>query len=70
MHGPIALDLTAPNGDAWRFDPDAPALTTISGSAAEFCDVAARRVDAGETALVGDGPDADAALALVRTYAL
>lgn len=70
MHGAIALDLTGPNGDRWRFEPDTPALTTIRGSAVEFCDVAARRIDAAATALVGTGPDAEAALAVVRTYAL
>ena len=36
MKGPVALDLIGPNGERWRFDPDAPALTTIRGSAAEF----------------------------------
>jgi uncharacterized protein (TIGR03084 family) len=70
MHGPVELDLTGPNGDVWRFEPESPALTTITGSAAEFCDVAARRVDARDTALVGSGPDAVDALRLVRTYAL
>ena len=69
MHGPVALDLTGPNGELWRFDPDAPALTTIRGSAAEFCEVAARRVEPDATALVGDGPDATEVLRLVRTYA-
>ena len=70
MHGPVALDLTGPGGERWRFDPDAPALTTIRGSAAEFCEVAARRVDPAATDLLGTGPDADAVLRLVRTYAL
>ncbi len=70
MNGPVALDLIGPNGEQWRFDPDAPALTTIRGSAAEFCEVAARRVDPDATDLVGDGPDAAAVLRLVRTYAL
>jgi uncharacterized protein (TIGR03084 family) len=70
MQGPVALDLVGPNGDHWRFDPDAPALTTIRGSAVEFCDVAARRVEPGATGLVGEGPDAHAVLRLVRTYAL
>ena len=69
MHGPVALDLTGPSGDKWRFDPDAPALTTIRGSAAEFCEVAARRIDPGATDLEGDGPDAATVLRLVRTYA-
>lgn len=70
MTGPVALDLTGPNGEQWRFEPDAPARTTISGSAAEFCDVAARRVEPDATSLVGSGPDAATVLRLVRTYAL
>jgi uncharacterized protein (TIGR03084 family) len=70
MNGPVALDLTGPDGEQWRFDPDAPALTTIRGSASEFCEVAARRVDPDATDLVGTGPDAAAVLRLVRTYAL
>jgi uncharacterized protein (TIGR03084 family) len=69
MHGPVALDLVGPNGEPWRFDPNAPALTTIRGSAAEFCEVAARRIDPGATDLVGNGPDAATVLRLVRTYA-
>ncbi len=68
--GPVALDLTGPAGEQWRFEPDPPALTTIRGSAAEFCDVAARRVDPDATGLVGTGPDAASVLRLVRTYAL
>ena len=70
MHGPVALDLTGPNGEQWRFDPDSPALTTIRGSAIEFCEVAARRLDPAATSLVATGPDAGAVLRLVRTYAL
>jgi uncharacterized protein (TIGR03084 family) len=70
MHGPVAVDLIGPSGEEWRFDPDAPALTTIRGSAAAFCDVAARRIEPDATDLVGTGPDAVAVLRLVRTYAL
>jgi uncharacterized protein (TIGR03084 family) len=70
MHGPVALDLVSPGGERWRFDPEAAPLTTIRGSVVEFCDVAARRADPNETELVGDGPDVDAVLRLVRTYAL
>lgn len=69
LTGPVALDLVGPNGERWRFDPDAPALTTIQGSAAEFCDVAARRVEPDATTLIGSGPDAADVLRLVRTYA-
>ncbi|MCU1391263.1 MAG: wyosine base formation [Ilumatobacteraceae bacterium] len=70
MAGPVALDLVGPQGDAWKFDPDQPAVTTISGSAVEFCDVAARRVAPECTSLTGSGPDVAAVLRLVRTYAL
>jgi uncharacterized protein (TIGR03084 family) len=70
MHGPVALELRGPGGEEWHFDPEDRAVTTISGSAAEFCEVAARRMDPGATDLVGDGPDATAVLELVRTYAL
>ena len=70
MNGPVALDLIAPNGDRWRFDPDSPPRTTIRGSAAEFCAVAARRLDPEATHLMAEGPDAAAVLRLVRTYAL
>jgi uncharacterized protein (TIGR03084 family) len=70
MHGPVALDLVGPAGDRWHFDPEDAALTTIRGSAADFCEVAARRVDPEVADLVGEGPDAAAVLQLVRTYAL
>jgi uncharacterized protein (TIGR03084 family) len=69
MTGPVALDLSGPNGEEWRFDPDEPAVTVIAGSAAEFCEVAARRIEPDATHLSGTGPDADAVLRLVRTYA-
>ena len=70
MHGPVAMELIGPHGEQWRFDPDGPALTTIRGSATEFCEVAARRLDPAATSLVATGPDADDVLRLVRTYAL
>jgi uncharacterized protein (TIGR03084 family) len=69
LSGPVALDLVAPDGDRWQFAPDAPATTTIRGSAAEFCALAARRLTPQQTALVGVGPDAAMVLQLVRTYA-
>ena len=65
-----ALDLAGPDGERWQFTPDAPPATTIRGSASEFCAVAARRVKPTQTSLVGEGPDADTVLELVRTYAL
>ena len=69
LHGPVAFALRGPNGDAWEFVPDDDALTTISGDGVELCLVAARRVDPATTSLTGDGPDVDAVLELVRTYA-
>jgi uncharacterized protein (TIGR03084 family) len=67
--GPVAFRLTSPAGTLWEFWPDEPAVTTISGPAADLCAVASRRVPASATALRGEGPDANAVLTLVRTYA-
>ncbi len=69
MTGPVAFHLTSPSGEEWTFEPDEPALTTISGAAADLCDVASRRVDASKTSLRGDGPDTEVVLSVVRTYA-
>jgi uncharacterized protein (TIGR03084 family) len=69
MAGPVAFRLVSPNGDFWDLVPDDPPMTTISGPAAELCAVATRRVDPAVTTLRGEGPDADAVLSLVRTYA-
>jgi uncharacterized protein (TIGR03084 family) len=70
LAGPVAFHLSGPDGGRWDLVPDHPALTTITGSAYELCTVAARRIDPSATALGGDGPDVEAVLALVRTYAL
>ncbi|HEX3842005.1 MAG TPA: maleylpyruvate isomerase family mycothiol-dependent enzyme [Acidimicrobiales bacterium] len=69
MAGPVAFQLVSPSGEAWDFLPDETAVTTIRGSAVELCAVAARRLDPSSTSLIGEGPDAAAVLALVRTYA-
>jgi uncharacterized protein (TIGR03084 family) len=70
MEGPVAFHLLSPGGERWNFIPEEPAVTTISGTAAELCQVAARRADPSATSLSSAGPDAGAVLALVRTYAL
>jgi uncharacterized protein (TIGR03084 family) len=70
LSGPVALDLVGPGGDHWEYLPDQSALTTIRGSAVEFCDLAGRRVTPEDTGLVATGPDAESVLSLVRTYAL
>jgi hypothetical protein len=67
--GPVALALTAPDGTVWEFRPDGPASTTIAGPALDFCLVAARRTPPWATALEATGPDGDAVLELVRTFA-
>jgi uncharacterized protein (TIGR03084 family) len=69
LTGPVAFELTAPVGDTWHFLPDDPAQTTVVGPALDLCTVAGQRADAADTALQGDGPDAEAVLALVRTFA-
>lgn len=67
--GPIAFHLTSPRGDEWRFDPDEPAVTIVRGTAADLCAVAGQRATASDTALTAEGPDAEAVLRLVRTFA-
>jgi len=72
LPGPVAFELRAPSGAAWHFvptDSTSRASTTIAGEGVELCLVAARRVAPAETSLRGSGPDADAVLELVRTYA-
>ena len=69
LSGPVAFELVGPSGGAWSFVPDRPAATTVRGSGAELCAVAARRVPASATSLTAEGPDGDAVLELVRTYA-
>jgi uncharacterized protein (TIGR03084 family) len=69
LAGPVALHLVSPSGSAWDFVPDTEPLTVISGGAVGLCLVAARRTEPRETDLVGEGPDAVAALELIRTYA-
>ena len=69
MAGPVAFVLVSPSGGTWDFVPDEEPATVIRGAGADLCLVAARRADPAEVDLRGDGPDADAVLALVRTFA-
>ena len=69
LHGPVAFDLRGPDGDSWDFVPDTDPVTTIHGDGYELCLVAGQRARPEETGLRGEGPDADAVLELVRTYA-
>jgi uncharacterized protein (TIGR03084 family) len=69
LSGPVAFHLTGPSGANWRFTPDTPPATVITGAADELCNVAARRLPTAATSLRGEGPDAESVLELVRTYA-
>jgi uncharacterized protein (TIGR03084 family) len=69
LHGPVALSLTAPDGGTWTFEHDVPAATVVTGDAHAFCLLAARRIGPAESKLEAVGPDADAVLELVRTFA-
>jgi uncharacterized protein (TIGR03084 family) len=69
LSGPVAFELTGPAGEAWTYASGEPPTTVVRGLATELCGVAARRVDPAATSLETDGPDGDAVLALVRTYA-
>jgi uncharacterized protein (TIGR03084 family) len=66
--GAVRCELTAPDGQTWRLGPP-EAATVITGDAGAFCRVAARRLDPADAGLTATGPDAAAALRLVRTYA-
>ncbi len=69
LQGAVGFDLVAPSGASWRFGLDDEPSTLVRGPGADLCRVAGRRVDPAATALEAVGPDADAVLALVRTYA-
>lgn len=69
LNGPVALQLTAPDGSTWDFREEAEANTVLRGRADELCLVAGRRLDPAGTGLVAEGPDGEAVLALLRTYA-
>jgi uncharacterized protein (TIGR03084 family) len=69
LSGPVEFDLRAPSGARWHFAPDGEPVTRVEGDGAELCMVAAQRISADQTSLRASGPDADAVLELVRTYA-
>ncbi|HET6950528.1 MAG TPA: maleylpyruvate isomerase family mycothiol-dependent enzyme [Acidimicrobiales bacterium] len=70
LSGPVAFVLSAPNGDEWTFAPDdGEPRTTVTGDAVDLCLVAGQRAGAADTGLQAEGPDGEAVLALVRTFA-
>ncbi|MFC5834161.1 maleylpyruvate isomerase family mycothiol-dependent enzyme [Nonomuraea insulae] len=67
--GPVHCELTAPDGDLWRLG-DPAAASAITGAAADFCRVGARRLSPADSALKATGPYAAQALTVLRNYAL
>ena len=78
---PVAVrcELTAPDSagaesagpdgsGTWRFGP-ADAESAITGTAGDFCRVAAQRLDPAQSGLRASGPHGATALRLLRTYA-
>ncbi len=65
---PVAFHLTGPDGQAWTFEPEGPATTTVIGSAADLCGVAGRPLDPATTDLLAEGPDGAAVPQPVPTY--
>lgn len=65
---PVRAELTAPSGAPWIFGPE-DAATTIRGDAGAFCRVGAQRLRPDESGLIGEGPFAAQALAVLRNYA-
>jgi hypothetical protein len=54
--------------DTWRFGPP-DAESAITGTAGEFCRVAAQRLDPAQSGLRASGPHGATALRVLRTYA-
>ena len=66
--GPVAVRLEAPDGSTWSFgDDDSPRASP--GRRWTSSSSPPRRREPAQTALKAEGPDADAVLRLVRTYA-
>jgi uncharacterized protein (TIGR03084 family) len=66
--GTVAFELDAPDGDTWSFG-EQEADTIVRGSAAALCEVAGQRALAATTDLRAHGPDGEAVLATMRTFA-
>lgn len=64
----VALRLAGPSQEEWDFGED-DADVTITGSASEWCRLAARRLRPSETSLRTEGLNAELVLEVVRTYA-
>jgi len=69
LSGPVAFELRGPSGEHWDLVPPEEPRTVVRGDALDLCLVAGRRRNPAETSLRATGPDAEAVLELVRTYA-
>ncbi len=67
--GEVRCELIGPDGEQWDFGPES-APSRISGPAADFCRVGARRLAPDRSRLEASGPDGTSALALLRNYAV
>jgi uncharacterized protein (TIGR03084 family) len=65
---PVRAELSAPSGARWSFGPES-AAARITGPAAAWCRVGARRVTASDSGLSCEGPGAATALEHLRNYA-
>ena len=63
----LRLELTSPSGDNWTYG-DGDASQSITGSAAHWCRVATRRMDAADSDLIAIGPLANEVLNVARAY--
>jgi uncharacterized protein (TIGR03084 family) len=66
---PVYCELTSPAGGTWTFG-DPVVRSSITGTAAAFCRVAAQRLHPDDSGLIATGPHGDTALRLLRTYAV
>jgi uncharacterized protein (TIGR03084 family) len=65
----VRCELAAPDGaDTWRFGPP-DAESAITGTAGDFCRVAAQRLDPEQSGLRASGPHGATAVRVLRTYA-
>ena len=66
----VYCELTGPDGTTiWRYGP-ADADSTVRGPAGDFCRLGARRLTRDQTTLAAEGPHAEAALRVLRNYAV
>lgn len=63
----IRLELMGPRYARWVYGPE-DAEDVIKGVAGEWCRIAVRRMDAGDSSLKTEGKNAEIAIRVVRTY--